>query len=449
MGNISSRITPLAVSSLAHLANSYAGGLVLKRYGPQVLERLLLSFLEDPNPEREAGIRQMAGIAGNLMIDIFSDPNRPGCVKQGVLNPIEAFAGARIRELLRQQGYAVPAFVVISPTRRCNLKCYGCYANSGKEGASLSLDELNRTVNEIKRELGIHFIVISGGEPFLMWPELYELAKLHPDVSFMVYTNGTLIDGKVIADLRRLGNVSPCLSVEGFREATDGRRGKGYFHHTIRLMEALKRAGIIFGFSGTVTSQNAETIASEDFIRACIEWGCTFGWYFLYIPIGRNPDYSLMPSDEQRALLIEVLAKVRAKRWPIFVADFWNDGRLTKGCIAARLYCHISPEGNVEPCVFMTIAAGNIRDRSVKEIFCDSAVCKKIRELQQQVEDPEHRPCLIIDNPSLAQQVWRTPGAMPTPCTPPGFFDDGNAIRKEVERVAKRWKEKCGILFPG
>ena len=143
------------------------------------------------------------------------------------------------------------------------------------------------------RQLGICWIVLSGGEPFC-YPNLLDVVAEHPDSVFMAYTNGTLINEKVADRLAELANFSPVFSLEGWREKTDARRGKGTFDKVIRSMDLLRERGVFFGASVTSMSDNIEELFSDEFIDFLVEKGVTYVWSFHYIPIGRQPDVELM-----------------------------------------------------------------------------------------------------------------------------------------------------------
>jgi len=309
------------------------------------------------------------------------------------------------REFVREKGYDPPFLLVISPTMRCNLSCYGCYAGCYSKEDDLPFDEVDRIVGEAKRELGVHFITISGGEPFIR-KDVYDLFETHRDVFFQVYTHGRLIDAE---RLGRLGNVAPAISVEGFRAQTDARRGEGHFDGIVSKMAELRRAGVLFGFSATATAANNEVITSDEFIDFWSGQGCAFGWYFNYIPIGRRPDTSLMPSPEQRVARAKRVHAIRREK-RFLAADFWNDGHLVGGCMAGgKLYMHVTCRGDVEPCVFAHFAAENIRGKSLKEVL-DGDLFTAIRA-RQPYTDNLFTPCMIIDNPQVLREVVTLSGA--------------------------------------
>jgi len=322
------------------------------------------------------------------------------------------------REVLSQRLNAAPFFFVISPTMRCNLRCIGCYAGNYDQREELSFDTIDRILNDAE-DMGIYFITVSGGEPFIR-SDLLELYRKHDGLFFQVYTNGTLIDERLAKEIANLGNIAPCISVEGFEQETDHRRGNGTFNKVMKAMENLKKEGVIFGFSTMPTRYNASVIASEEFYKFYIEQGCSFCWLFQYIPIGRNPDTELMMTPEQRLALRSKTREVRNK-YPIFIGDFWNDGEFTKGCIAAGRkesgYFHINAKGDVEPCVFVHFAKDNINDIYQRGGHLSDALksdfFQAIRAGQPWTED--HRfPCMIIDNPQCLRHIIEMTKPYPT-----------------------------------
>lgn len=329
---------------------------------------------------------------------------------------------AKKRDRLEEEGYKIPWFFVISPTNACNLHCYGCYAYEYPKGQGLSYQALDRILREAK-EIGIRWLTISGGEPFY-WvdpkekKDLLDFFELHNDMFFQVYTNGVLLDEKKIERLARLGNVAPAISLEGFERETDERRGKGTWKKIQEVRENLTRAGVLHGFSITVTRTNAEVVTRDEFIDTLIEQNCSFGWYFIYIPIGREPAVELMPTVEQRERLRKKVWEWRSTR-PIFIGDFWDDGPWVGGCIAGgRKYFHITSQGDVEPCVFIHFAVDNIyrlweEGKRLKDALY-SPFFMTLRHKQMKENDNWLTPCAIIDKPQILREVVKKFGAYPT-----------------------------------
>ena len=143
-----------------------------------------------------------------------------------------------------------------------------------------------------------------------------------------------------------------------------------------------------------------------------VEKGAFYGWYFLYMPVGRDPDLSLMPSAEQRVQLHRGVMHIRNTR-PLLVADFWGDGPLTGGCLSGgRKYIHINNKGDVEPCIFAHFAVDNIKDKSLIDCLC-SDFFKDLRRMEPFGKNLL-RPCPIIDHPAVMKKAVERNGAYPT-----------------------------------
>ncbi len=351
------------------------------------------------------------------------------------------------RRFETQHGIAPPSFIVISPLAACNLNCTGCYAGAyGDTEPVLSWDDMVRLIEEV-REWGGRFITISGGEPTLLWERipgddrgLRDLYARYDDTLFLMYTNGTLIDDSMAAEMAELGNITPAISIEGCREETDERRGEGTWDRILAAMQALRDNDAFFGASVTYTSRNCDTVASDEFIDTLIDLGCMYAWYFMYVPVGREPDMSLMVSPQQRE-------HVGRKTWqwlvskPIFVADFWNSGPLTKGCIAAGNqpgYMHVTHRGDICPCVFMLYSKHNIHEMASETPLLDalrSDFFEAIREGQQNQDNPL-APCQIVDHPETLREAVSACGAHST--------QEGqrilDALAPEIDARAQQWE---------
>jgi MoaA/NifB/PqqE/SkfB family radical SAM enzyme len=314
-------------------------------------------------------------------------------------------------EFEKQEGYAPPFTILISPTMQCNLQCTGCYSGKYVREKGLSYELIDRLLTEAY-EMGVRFIVFSGGEPLTRRDDLLPLIEKHNQMYFMFYTNGTLINDHVADELHRLGNAGAVISLEGFEQATDARRGKGVFQKVMDAMDRLKQRGVPVGTSLTVTSKNVEALMTDEFFEHLLSKGVMVCWLFLFLPVGKDPDVTLMPSPEQREYLRQRGKALRAK-YPIFIADFWNDAPYVGGCIAGgRNYIHINANGDVEPCVFVHFAVDKIHNRSLREVL-RSNFFSTIRSKQPYSENLL-TPCMIIDNPDVYRQVVRSCCAYPT-----------------------------------
>lgn len=312
----------------------------------------LLATLERALAEDRLGDASLRGFVRLLLIDIFG--------KRG-----GAAAKARFRA---EHGCNPPDFLVLSPGKACNLRCGGCYANAGPAREKLDFATLEHVVREAHDLWGMRFFVLSGGEPLAYrdgGQGVMELAERHPDCFFTMYTNGTLISDAVARRLGRLGNLSPGLSVEGMRERTDARRGAGVFDRVVAAAEALREHKVVFGLSLTATRENCEEVLSPELVELFFgRLGALYAWIFHYMPTGRAPNLELMMTPGQRLRLWErVWRLVREERR--FIADFWNSGTASSGCVAAGRpggYLYVDWNGAVSPCVFIPYSPVNVHD---------------------------------------------------------------------------------------
>ena len=348
----------------------------------------------------------------------------------------------RQREVADREGFNVPYTILIDPTARCNLRCTGCWAGDYDQRPELDRETLDRILREA-RELGIYFIVYSGGEPLLRASYLLALAEKYGDMAFHAYTNGTLVNEDLVRRLAEVGNFTLAFSVEGLREATDERRGRGVFDRVMRSMDLMRAAGLIFGFSATYTRKNTAELATDDFIDLMIEKGCLFGWLFTYVPVGKDVDTELMATPEQRARMYRKVQEWRRTK-PIAVFDFWNDGELTQGCIAGgRRYFHINAAGEVEPCAFIHYANGNIKNMSLKEAL-RSPIFQAYQK-RQPFNNNMLQPCPLIDNPLALAEIVRESGARPTQVHATDALETAEALLE----YAERWGERAQNLAEG
>ena len=386
---------------IAEENNWYQLLIKLMHLNPEVMPQLIKSFLVD----------------GNLLAWPMQEANR---------------------EKLRCN---VPWAILLDPTSACNLHCRGCWANDFAGTMNLSYDEIDSIIRQGKA-LGTHMYIYTGGEPLVRKRDLIRLCEEHPDCLFLSFTNATLIDDAFVEDMARVANFVPAISVEGFREATDSRRGEGTFAKVTEAMRLMRKRGLPFGVSCCYTSANVDDIASEQFFDWLIEQGALFAWLFTYMPIGKSAPTDLMASADQREYVYHFVRKMRDEK-PLFTMDFWNDGEFVGGCIAGgRRYLHIAASGDVEPCVFAHYSNANIRESTLLEalkspLFMEYHDCQPFNENLL-------RPCPILDNPGeLAQMVERSGAAS----TNPVDGEEAADLCAKCADVARAWEPVANRLW--
>jgi len=295
------------------------------------------------------------------IIDVFVQNSLIGG-DQNYEQTIEKFKG--------KYGEPPPSFIVLSPTQICNLKCIGCYASSAANTPdTIPYPYVDKIVSEVHDSWGSRFITISGGEPFMYKSEgktLFDIYQKYNDMFFLVYTNGTVIDENIAAELAKSANATPAISVEGFEKETDERRGAGTFKKILKAFERLRRVGVPFGISVTATSRNVDVLLTDEFYDFYFKrQGACYMWQFQLMPIGRGKDeMDLMVNPQQRLRLYRKWEKLLSEK-RYCMADFWNSGVLSRGCIAygrSGGYIYIDWHGNVTPCAFIPYYVDNVYD---------------------------------------------------------------------------------------
>ena len=166
-----------------------------------------------------------------------------------------AFYGTKtIRKMREVHDCNIPWLILMDPTSACNLHCTGCWAAEYGHKLNLTFEELDSIVTQGK-ELGIYFYMFTGGEPLVRKADIIKLCEKHNDCAFLVYTNGTLVDEAFCEQMQKVGNLYLAISLEGFAEVNDLRRGNGVFGKVMNAMSLLKQHGLIFGTSICYTSK--------------------------------------------------------------------------------------------------------------------------------------------------------------------------------------------------
>ena len=173
-----------------------------------------------------------------------------------------------------------------------------------------------------------------------------------------------------------------------------------------------------------------------------IEKGCLFGWYFTYMPVGKNAVMDLLATPEQRKFMYHRVREMRETK-PIFLMDFWNDGEYVDGCIAGgKNYLHINSNGDVEPCAFIHYSNVNINDSSLLDAL-KSPLFKEYN--QGQPFNKNHlRPCPLLDNPEKLRGMVQRSGAH---STQPEDEEPVEELTDKCYEVSKNWAKTADELW--
>jgi MoaA/NifB/PqqE/SkfB family radical SAM enzyme len=309
-----------------------------------------------------------------------------------------------------KKGEFFPPFLYMSVVNSCNLRCQGCWVDVGAKQHRIEVDAANHTIAQAKA-MGNSFFGILGGEPF-MHKDLLKIFEANRDVYFQVFTNGHFITDEVAAELRRLGNVTPLISVEGSEIISDTRRGRdGVLNETMKGLETALRHKLLVGVCTSVCRSNIDDLVNEKWVDRLIEMGVMYCWYHIYRPVGPEPNPQLALSSEEQRRVRQFVVDTRATK-PIIVVDAYHDDAGNALCPAVTGFTHhIGPWGDIEPCPVIQLATESIHDdRPLAQIFNESEFLKDFRELTAQTT----RGCVIMERPDLLVELAEKHGARDT-----------------------------------
>ena len=353
-------------------------------------------------------------------------------------------SGKKAKEMREKYDCNIPWAILLDPTSACNLHCTGCWAAEYGHKLNLTFDEMDKVVTQGK-ELGVYLYMFTGGEPLVRKADLVKLCEKHSDCAFLAFTNGTLVDEAFCADLKRIGNLYLAISLEGFSEVNDLRRGTGVFAKVMHAMDLLKENGLVFGTSICYTSKNYKTVTSDEFIDMIVEKGCRYALYFHYMPVGNDASLELLPNPKQRLYIKDRVREIRnmTSGKGIFTMDFQNDGEFVGGCIAGgRNYFHINANGDAEPCVFIHYSGANIRTHSMLEILKQPLFMAY--HDNQPFNENHYRPCPMLENPEILQRLVKETGAKSTDLQSP---ESAEHLCNKCKEYAQAWKPCADKLW--
>jgi len=338
-------------------------------------------------------------------------------IKATVKNPRESafmlrFAAAsraasRKRAESEKNGEHIPPFLIASITSKCNLHCAGCYSRcnhatvDSEPVAQLTSEEWLSVFSEAD-DMGVSFILLAGGEPMLR-RDIIEAAGERQNILFPIFTNGTFIDERYLALFDRCRNLVPIMSIEGNREVTDERRGKGVYDRLIANMDAFQQRGLIFGASVTVTTKNLKEVTSDAFIQSLSDRGCKAVIYVEFVPVTEESK-DLAPGDAEREVLAAEIGRLREQVPEMVFVSFPGDEKSSGGCLAAgRGFFHINSHGGAEPCPFSPYSDVNIRDRSLRDAM-NSPLFTALRS-GDLLADDHKGGCVLFDKREQVQAL--------------------------------------------
>ena len=307
-----------------------------------------------------------------------------------------------------KRGDVFPPFLYISIINSCNLRCQGCWVDVAAKQQTIDLPAMNKLINEAK-EMGNSFFGIVGGEPF-MHPQLFEILEAHPDCYFQIFTNGHFITDEAARRLRKIGNATPLISIEGNEVISDVRRGrKGVYSKSMEGVQNCLKHKVLTGVCTSLCRSNIDDLLCEDWVDRLIEMGVLYTWFHVYRPMGPDASPELSLTTEQQLRARQFVVDMRAKK-PIVIIDAYFDGQGSALCPAVTgISHHINPWGDIEPCPIVQFSRENIHDSSatLRDKFLKSDFLRDFRETAAGAT----RGCIVLERPDLLQQVIQRHGA--------------------------------------
>jgi MoaA/NifB/PqqE/SkfB family radical SAM enzyme len=363
------------------------------------------------------------------------------------------FKGARSVMMFKKRfdttGEVFPPFLYLSILNSCNLRCQGCWVDVDKPRESMNLDELNKIVHDAKRR-GNAFFGVLGGEPF-MHPELFDFLATHPDCYFQIFTNGQMITPKAAETLRKLGNATPLVSVEGTSTVSNERRGgKDVLNRTLRGLQNCLDARLMTGVATSLCQTNIDDLLTKEWLQKLIDMGVHYTWYHTYRPVGPQINEQLALSPEQITQVRRFVTSMRATM-PIAIVDAYYDHNGKALCpMATGISHHIGPTGGVEPCPIIQFATDSVRtDRDLFDVLTGSAFLKDFRETAAK----HTRGCIVLERPDLVKSLAERHGAKDTTIRQAAFAEVSrmqprtSQWREEEEIPEQHWMYKVAKRF--
>jgi MoaA/NifB/PqqE/SkfB family radical SAM enzyme len=310
-----------------------------------------------------------------------------------------------------KRGEVFPPFLYVSVINSCNLRCQGCWVDVAAKQEIITPEAFGKLVREA-RAMGNVFFGIVGGEPF-MHPHLLDMLAEHPDCYFQIFTNGHFITEARAKHMRRLGNVTPLISVEGTQAVSDERRGRaGVLNKTMQgILHSVKHK-VFTGVCTSLCQTNFRDLLTEQWLDRLIGLGVMYTWFHVYRPMGPDacPDLCLTPAQqlEARRFVVEMRA-----RKPIIIVDAYYDGEGRALCPAATgITHHINPWGDVEPCPIVQFTRESIHSmaddpRTLRQKMLGSKFLADFRELSRDTT----RGCIVLERPDLLRDLVVKHGA--------------------------------------
>lgn len=288
---------------------------------------------------------------------------------------------------------SAPRIISWNITLRCPLKCAHCYVDAGEKEADgvLSTQEAFSVIDQI-RATGRPVVVLSGGEPLLR-EDVYAIARYGTEqgLRMVMGTSGYLIDQKTAANLKEAGIRAVAISLDSKDPAIhDAFRGiDGVWERATKAIGHCHDAGIAVQINMSVMRSAISEV--EDLISLGTSLGVHDYQLFFPIPTGRARQIEPRSPEEYEEMIRQILIRyqdsplnIRPTCAPQFrrIADECGieNPAWGRGCLAGIMYCRIYANGDVTPCPYLPVSAGNLRTTPFSEIWNTSPLFTALRD---------------------------------------------------------------------
>lgn len=280
-------------------------------------------------------------------------------------------------------------------TNACNMYCDHCYRDAGcKAEEELSTAEAKTLLEQIARA-NFKIMIFSGGEP-LMRPDIVELVAYATSLGLrpVFGTNGTLITLDMAQKLKDAGAMGMGISLDSMDKEKHNqfRKFPGAWEGAVQGMRNCRAVGLPFQIHTTVMEwNNHELEALTDF---AVAEGAVAHHFFFLVPTGRAKtiEAESLRAEAYEETLTRIMKKqqqVDIELKPTCAPQFLRIAdqmglktRFRRGCLAGTAYCIISPKGKVQPCAYLNMELGDVRQTPFDEIWKNSPVLNKLRTME-------------------------------------------------------------------
>ena len=280
-------------------------------------------------------------------------------------------------------------------TNACNMYCDHCYREAGcKAEEELSTSEAKTMLEQIARA-GFKIMIFSGGEPLLR-PDILELVAYAAKLGLrpVFGTNGTLITLDMAHKLKAAGAMGMGISLDSMdaKKHNEFRKFPNAWEGAVQGMKNCREAGLPFQIHTTVMDWNSHELeAMTDF---AVELGAVAHHFFFLVPTGRAKtiEAESLRAEQYEAVLTRIMKKQQevdielkptcAPQFMRIAAQMGVKTRFRRGCLAGTAYCIISPRGKVQPCAYLNVELGDVRETPFDEIWKNSEVLNTLRTLE-------------------------------------------------------------------